>query len=72
MFGTCGLEMRILIRKMESWEHQWDCPRISHIGVCLKNAHVLFRYFVKLEESIFSALVESGRLFFAVEVVDTN
>ena len=38
---------------------------------CLKNTHVLFRYFVKLGESIFSALVESGWFFF-VEVVDTN
>ena len=44
MFGTCGLEMRILIREMEFWEHQWGCPRISHIGVCLKNAHILFRF----------------------------
>ena len=32
MFGTGGLEMRILIREMESWEHQWDGPRISHFG----------------------------------------
>ena len=31
-----------------------------------------FSIFMKLGESILSALVESGRLFFAVEVVDTN
>ena len=40
--------------------------------VCLNNAHIIFRYFVKLGESIFSALVESGHFFFVVEVVDTN
>ena len=31
-----------------------------------------FSIFVRLGESIYSVLVESGRLFFVVEVVDTN
>ena len=63
MFGTCGLEMRILIREMESWEHWWDCPRISHIGGLSEECACTFSIFMKLGESIFSALVESGRLF---------
>ena len=64
MFGTCGLEMRILIREMESWEHQWDCPRISHIGGLSEECAYTFSIFVKLGELIFSALVESGRFLF--------
>ena len=56
---------------MEFWEHRLGYPGISHIGGLSEECTYTFSIFVKLGESIFSALVESGR-FFLVEVVDTN
>ena len=70
MFWTGVLEIRILIREMEFWEHQWGCPRISHIGVCLKNAHILFRYLWSWENRYFRRWWNQAGFF--VEVVDTN
>ena len=48
---------------MEFQEHRWSCPGISHIGGLSKECAYTFSIFVKLGESIFSALVKSGQFF---------